>query len=188
MLSDSVTHGEDGYFLGESSLKPQSAGLTVFSKKKKFGESSFLLKTFTVDSFSWVKDLCSYQTVRPKRPRYAQPAYPFTLVQFANTAPLILPLEADQSHNKISPLTASQTFTQGVGELAQDPCMQMTVWMGLVSSCRMFLFFLLPVFFLICALLMVVFCLCCFIAVLDYWYLHVLVFRLILFSGFHLVC
>ena len=35
-----------------------------------------------------------------------------TLVQFASNAPLILPPEADQHQSKISPLTASETFTQ----------------------------------------------------------------------------
>ena len=33
------------------------------------------------------KDLCSYQTVWSTHPWYALPAYPFTLVQFANNAP-----------------------------------------------------------------------------------------------------
>ena len=59
-----------------------------------------------------MKDLCSYQTVRPTHHRYTQPGYPFTLVWFATTAPLILPPEADQRRSGISPLAASETFTQ----------------------------------------------------------------------------
>ena len=62
--------------------------------------------------FCWVEDLCSYQTVRPTRPRSASPAYPFILVRFANTALLILPPEAYQHLSEISPLTTSETCTQ----------------------------------------------------------------------------
>ena len=58
-----------------------------------------------------MKDLCSYQTVRPTRPSYTQPADPFTLVQFVSTEPLVLPPEADQGRSEIS-LNASETFTQ----------------------------------------------------------------------------
>ena len=49
--------------------------------------------------FSWVKDLCSYQTARPTRPRSAPPAYQFTLGRFNNNVALILPQEADQRRN-----------------------------------------------------------------------------------------
>ena len=55
--------------------------------------------------FNWVKDLCSYQTVRPTCSWYAQSA--FTLVRFTNTAPLILPPGADQHRSEISPLATS---------------------------------------------------------------------------------
>ena len=68
--------------------------------------------------FSWVKDLCSYQTVRPTRPRHAPAAYPFILVQFANTDPLILLSEAYQCRSKISPLSASDP------EISSDTCLQ----------------------------------------------------------------
>ena len=47
---------------------------------------------------------------------YMQPAYPFTLVQFSNTAPLILPPEVDRCRSEISPLTASETFTGAEAE------------------------------------------------------------------------
>ena len=50
--------------------------------------------------------------IRRTPPRFAPPAYPFTLVWFANTVRLILPPEADQYRSKISPLTGSKTFTQ----------------------------------------------------------------------------
>ena len=59
-----------------------------------------------------MKDLGSYQTVRPTRPLYVQPAYPFTLVRFGSTAPLILPPEVDLHQREISPLASSETFTQ----------------------------------------------------------------------------
>ena len=39
-------------------------------------------------------------------------AFPFTLVQFANTAPLIQPPGTYQCQSKISPFTASETLTQ----------------------------------------------------------------------------
>ena len=58
-----------------------------------------------------MKDLCSYQTVRPTRPRSAPPDYPFTLGRLTNNAALIPP-EADQRRSKISPLSTSETFTQ----------------------------------------------------------------------------
>ena len=59
-------------------------------------------------SLSWVRDLCSYQTVWSTHPFSVPPAYHFTLVQFPNNTALILLPEADQ----ISPLVASETFTQ----------------------------------------------------------------------------
>ena len=60
-----------------------------------------------------MKDLCSYQTARPARPRSAPPDYPFTLGRLTNNVALILPPEADQRWSEISPLSASETFTQG---------------------------------------------------------------------------
>ena len=88
---------------------------------------------FTV--FSLVKDLWGYQTIRLTHPRYTKPACPFTLVQFANNMPLILLPEADQRRSEISPLAASETFTQRRRrELAEDPHMQTAVWMGLVLN------------------------------------------------------
>ena len=60
-----------------------------------------------------MKDLCSYQTARPTSPRSAPPDYPFTLGRLTNNAALILPPEADQRWSEISPLSASETFTQG---------------------------------------------------------------------------
>ena len=59
--------------------------------------------------FSWVRDLCSYQTVRPTPPHYATPVYPFTLVWFTNAAPLMLPPEVDQCRSEISPLSDFHT-------------------------------------------------------------------------------
>ena len=41
-----------------------------------------------------------------------RPAYPFTLAQLTNNVALILPPKADQCRSKISPLSASETFTQ----------------------------------------------------------------------------
>ena len=43
------------------------------------------------------------ETVRSTRPRYAQLAYPFALVRLANTAPLILHLEANQRQSVVTP-------------------------------------------------------------------------------------
>ena len=59
-----------------------------------------------------MKDLLSNQTVRSTRPWYVQPAYPFTLVQFASITVLILPPEADQCQSEISSLAVSETFTE----------------------------------------------------------------------------
>ena len=65
--------------------------------------------------YCWVKDLSSCQTVNTIRlthSHFVPPAYPYTQVWFANAAPLILPLDAHQSHSEISTLAASETFTQ----------------------------------------------------------------------------
>ena len=59
-----------------------------------------------------MKDLLSYHTVNNIRstcPHSTPPAYPFTQVQFAADAPLILPLEVHQSRSKMSPLDTSET-------------------------------------------------------------------------------
>ena len=53
------------------------------------------------------------QTVRPTCPCFTPLAYLLILVRFANTAPLILPPDADQHWSEISPLAASEIFTQG---------------------------------------------------------------------------
>ena len=50
--------------------------------------------------------------VRLTPPRCNPPAYPFTLGRFTNNEALILPPEADQCRSRISPLSASETFTQ----------------------------------------------------------------------------
>ena len=80
--------------------------------------------------FSWVKDLCSYQTVRPTRPCSVPPDYPFTLGQLTNNGSLKLPPEADWRRREISSLSASETFTQ------RRVQMQTALWMGLVSLWR----------------------------------------------------
>ena len=58
------------------------------------------------------RTLCSYQTVRSTRPCSVPLAYPFTLVQLANSAPLILLPEANRHQRIIPPLATSETFTQ----------------------------------------------------------------------------
>ena len=51
--------------------------------------------------------------VRPTRPCSAPPDYLFTLGWLTNNVALILPPEADQRQSEISPLSASETLTQG---------------------------------------------------------------------------
>ena len=61
--------------------------------------------------------------------------YPFTLVCFANTAPLILPPESDQYWSEISPLhaTASETFTQRRRQRSGEGSLHSTaVWIVLL--------------------------------------------------------
>lgn len=55
-----------------------------------------------------MRDLCSYQTAQSTCPRSASPAYPFTLVRFANNTALILPPQADQCFIP----RPTETFTQ----------------------------------------------------------------------------
>ena len=156
-----LTRGDGGCFLGKSSLKSRSVGLTVagiffytntlwvnffcrwqmlfFGQKcdeelvgRPGGQTLLLIylqnlfscklpvKTVTVTTLL----LLGHITLPNDTPSMPQPVYPFTLVQFGNTAPLILPPEVYQRHS------------QGGGgkELAQDPRIQMAVWMGLVLS------------------------------------------------------
>ena len=67
-----------------------------------FGHVTLFCGTYFL---SWVKDLCSNQTVRLTL------VYPFTLVRFTNNAPLILPPEVYQRWSKISPLATAERFT-----------------------------------------------------------------------------
>ena len=84
-----------------------------------FGHVTLFCGTYFL---SWVKDLCSNQTVRLTL------VYPFTLVRFTNNAPLILPPEVYQRWSKISPPRDSHTGWGG--ELAQDTRTRTAVWMG----------------------------------------------------------
>ena len=60
------------------------------------------------------------------------PAYPLTLDQFANNTALILPPEADQHRNEISPLAASGRFTlkwrRILGALTPHACSSEHEW------------------------------------------------------------
>ena len=62
--------------------------------------------------------MCSYQTVLSTRPRSKPPAYPFTLVQFANSTAIILPpngsvngtAEPETTERRVTPHVVSKSY------------------------------------------------------------------------------